>query len=107
MDALVEEQAQHVRALKAAKAPKAEIDAAVVELKKRKEALAASQPAPAAAGAEAAEAAPPAAAVEVDLSKHFSSALALSHCPPGMTPEERYRLVASVAEECIEASELA
>lgn len=105
----VEEQAANVRALKTAKAPKEAVDEAVAELKKRKAALEASKP-PASkeAAAAPAEAAPaPAPTEPEDLSQYFSSALAISNSPSGLSPQERFDLVASVAEECIERSELA
>jgi hypothetical protein len=108
----VEEQANIVRTLKTAKAPKEQVDEAVAELKKRKAALAAVKPAEApvaaaAAAAAAAEATPVAPAAVEDLSAYFASAVSVSNCPAGLTPEERFKLVSSVAEECIEAAELA
>ncbi len=105
-----------VRDLKKKRAPKDEVDAAVAELKARKAALEAIKPKPAPTAQEAegagagagAGACAEATAVKVeDLTQHFTSALALSNCPPGMTPQERFEMVVSVGQECIELSELA
>ena len=101
----VEEQAKVVRELKAAKAPKEDIDMAVAELKRRKAALDALKASVEAASEKGAPEAAP--SIEVDLSAHFESKLSLDHCPPNMSPRERFEMIRSVGEECIEAAELA
>lgn len=104
-----EAQVALIKQLKTSKAPKEEVEAAVAELRRIREALGITKPEKEKKEDKAVESVGEVLkAVTLDeLRPHFTSESAIANCPPGMTPEERFQLVYSVAEECIQPLELA